>query len=113
MDDSILLTIKKLLGIGSDYDGFDIDLITHINSIFLTLNQLAVGPENVFCINSEKEKWKDFSIDTDIIGMVKTYIYIKVRIIFDPPASSFVLDAMNRIASEFEWRLNAQAEKQI
>lgn len=109
--DSILLTVKKMLGIAEEYHAFDIDLIVNINSVFLTLNQLAVGPETPFQIGSEVETWADFLGDQkdDVVG-VATYVYLKTRLLFDPPTNSFLVSAMQDQVAELEWRLNLQAE---
>ena len=111
MDDSILDTIKQLLGIQYDYTAFDTDIIVHINSAFMALNQLGVGPTECFFIESSDEAWSDFVDKSIDLEAVKTYIYLMVRTIFDPPSSSVVMEAMNRNISELEWRLNVQAEK--
>lgn len=108
--ESILTTIKKMLGIASDYTHFDTDIIIHINSIFMTLNQLGVGPKKPVVISSELETWRDAFADITDAESIKTYTYLKVRMIFDPPSNSSVLEAMNRQASELEWRLNTQTE---
>lgn len=110
MNDSILTSIKKLLGIAEDYLHFDTDIIIHINSAFATLHQLGVGPEDVFTINDIKATWNQFIDDEKEFESVKTYVYLKVKIIFDPPLSSAILAAMERSASEYEWRLNVAAE---
>ena len=108
--DSILTTIKKLLGIEADYTHFDNDIIVHINSVLMALNQLGVGPESPASITSELDTWEKTLGDIKNLEAVKTYIYLKVKMIFDPPTSSFVVDAMNKQASELEWRLNVQTE---
>lgn len=108
--DSILTTIKKLLGIEEDYTQFDTDIIVHINTVLMTLNQLGVGPETPASISSEMDTWEKTLGEVKNLEAIKTYIYIKVRMIFDPPTSSFVLDAMNKQANELEWRLNVQSE---
>lgn len=109
--DSIMLTVKKMLGIAEEYHAFDLDLIIDINSVFLTLNQLGVGPEIPYQINGEEETWADFLGDslTNFPG-VETYVYLKTRLLFDPPTNSFLVDAMQKQCDEFEWRLNVQAE---
>lgn len=111
LTDSILLTIKKMLGIAQEYNAFDIDLIVNINSVFLTLNQLGVGPEDPYRIDGAEESWADFLGDQrkNLAG-VETYIYQKVRLLFDPPTNSFLVDAMQKQCEEFEWRLRLQAE---
>lgn len=104
--ESILTSIKKLLGISEDYTQFDQDLIMHINSVFLTLNQLGVGPEDGFSIEDETAEWYDFIEDNVKLQAVKSYMYLKVRLLFDPPLSSSVIDSMERMISEYEFRLN-------
>lgn len=106
--DSILTTIKKLLGITEEYTHFDPDIVIHINTVFMVLMQLGVGPSEGFAINDDSETWDDFKIDTSVmkIEWIKTYIYLKVRLIFDPPASNALIEAINRSISELEWRLN-------
>lgn len=108
--DSILTSIKKLLGIAEDYTNFDTDIIIHINSVFSILTQLGVGPSEGFSISDANDIWSDFINDSTKIELVKTYIYLKVRLIFDPPQSSSVIDAMNRTISELEWRLNVAVD---
>lgn len=108
--DSILTTIKKLLGVEEDYKHFDNDIIVHINSALMTLNQLGVGPASPVAVTSELDTWDKVLGDIKNLEAVKTYIYIKVRMVFDPPTSSFVLEAMRKQAEELEWRLNVQTE---
>lgn len=110
MEDSILLSIKKLVGISADDNEFDLDILININSIFSTLFQIGVG-EQGYSITGSQETWKDLFEDReDLISYIKLYTYIKTRIIFDPPTSSFVLDSLNKQAGELEWRINVQAE---
>ena len=108
--ESILTSIKKLLGITEEYQHFDADLIMHINSVFTILTQLGVGPTEGFFIEDDSSTWYDFIPEGQNYESVKTYMGMKVRILFDPPASSVVMEAMNRMASEFEWRLQTEAE---
>ena len=109
--DSILTSIKKLLGITAEYKQFDPDLIIHINSVFLILKQLGIGPEQGFSISGEYETWDQFLPEGSTnLEAVKSFMYIKVKLLFDPPTSSAVMEAMNRMASEYEWRLNVEAE---
>lgn len=107
--ESILQSIKKLLGVHKDDTHFDMDIIIHINSAFATLNQLGVGPAQTFLIEDEKPTWSDFTEDNDQFNNVKSYVYLSVKLIFDPPTSSFVLSAMERQLKELEWRLNVSA----
>lgn len=111
MNDSILTSIKKLLGITEDYEQFDADLVMHINSVFMILNQIGVGPKEGFSIVGKDEQWSDFMISGISMESVKTYVYMKVRLMFDPPLSSVVMECMNRQISELEWRLNVECDK--
>lgn len=108
--DSILTSIKKLLGIAEEYEHFDSDLIMHINSVFMVLNQLGVGPAEGFSITDKTETWEDFTQNNLIIQSVKSYVYLKVRLLFDPPSSSAVMESINRQISELEWRLNLSVD---
>lgn len=110
--DSILTSIKKLLGITEEYEHFDQDLIMHINSVFMILNQLGVGPAEGFSIAGKTETWDEFTGNDLSVESVKTYMHLKVKLLFDPPTSSAVLDSMNRMISELEWRLNVAADKE-
>lgn len=107
--DSILTSIKKLLNITEEYEYFDADIIMHINSALLVLTQLGVGPPEGFMIFDKTAIWDDF-IGDDNIEMVKSYIFLKVKLLFDPPTSSAAMDAANRLISEFEWRLNVAVD---
>lgn len=109
--DSILTSIKKLLGIDESYEHFDADIIIHINSVLAILTQLGVGPSIGFSITGKTETWSDF-IGSDVVNLenVKSYVYMKVRLMFDPPSSSSVMDSMNRLTNELEWRLNVTVE---
>lgn len=106
MYESILISIKKLLGIAEDYDHFDPDLIMHINTVFMILHQMGVGPKEApFMIEDEGAIWDDFIKDTKDLQPVKTYIALKVKLVFDPPTSSSHLQAINDTIKELEWRL--------
>ena len=109
--ESILTSIKKLLGITEDYEHFDADIIMHINSVFMILNQLGVGPEKGFSISDETATWNDYLLDGSNLEAVKSYIHLKVKLLFDPPLSSSVMESMQHMISELEWRLNVQAEQ--
>lgn len=109
-EDSILKSIKKLLGIAEDYTQFDQDVIIHINSVFLTLQQLGVGPDEGFFITDENDSWTDFINEGNLLNTIKSYMYLKVRLLFDPPISSAAIESMNRIVNEFEWRINVQVD---
>lgn len=104
--ESILLSIKKLLGIGEDYHHFDTDLVIHINSVFAVLNQIGVGPSDGFVITGEDETWSDFIEGYQLkYSMIKSYVYLKTKLLFDPPLSSSVVGVINEQIKEFEWRL--------
>ena len=110
MEESILISIKKLLGMTADYTHFDTDIIIHINSVFMTLNQLGVGPEEGFRIEDDTAVWEDY-VDPDAdLEAVKTYIYLKVKLVFDPPLNGTVMEALKQSIAELEWRLNVRAE---
>lgn len=108
--ESILTSIKKLLGISEDYTQFDADIIMHINTVFLNLTQLGVGPETGFHITDKFDIWEDFIDDTVQLEAVKSYMYLKVKLLFDPPLSSAVIESTNRMISELEWRLNVAVD---
>lgn len=108
--DSILTSVKKSIGIVEEDTSFDDQIIMHINSVFMILNQLGVGPEKCFFISDSKATWSDFISSGGSIQSVKTYMALKVRLIFDPPTSSSVTDSINRIISELEWRLNIEGD---
>ena len=108
--DSILTSIKKLLGIAEEDENFDMDIVMHINTVLLTLTQLGVGPPDGFAIMADQARWSDFLSNSKQFEAVKTYVFLKVRLLFDPPQSSSVIEAMNRSISELEWRINLTAE---
>lgn len=108
--ESILTSIKKLLGIEEEYTQFDNDIIMHINSVFLNLTQLGVGPAEGFLIEDDTTTWEDFIGDSNQLQAVKSYMYLKVKLLFDPPLSSSVIESMNRMIAELEWRLNVAVD---
>lgn len=109
-DDSILVSIKKMLGTDDNYPPFDADIIVHINSALMKLTQLGIGPKTGFMIADYTETWSDFLTNKVMLGAVKEYIYLSVKIMFDPPTNSFVMDAMKKQIEQLEWRLNVMAE---
>lgn len=116
--ESILKSIKKLLGIHEECEDFDADIIMHINSVFATLNQLGVGPTEGFSINDEAEKWEDFLPEERMIHSVKSYMFMKVKLLFDPPLSSAVIECTKEQIKEMEFRLqvavdSAKVEEEI
>ena len=108
--DSILTSIKKLLGIDEAYTQFDTDVIIAINSALMSLNQLGIGPDSGFAISNSDAVWSDFLGNVVNLEAVKSYVFLKTRLMFDTPTSSFVVDAINRQISELEWRLRVQVE---
>lgn len=108
--ESILTSIKKMLGITEEYEHFDSDLIIHINSVFMILTQLGVGPPSGFSIQDKSATWKEFISDEIKLQLVKSYMQTKVKLLFDPPLTSAVIASMEKTISEAEWRLNVAAE---
>lgn len=108
--ESILTSIKKMLGIAEEYTHFDADLIMHINSVLSILTQIGVGSSEGFSIKDENDVWEDFITEDSKLELVKSYTYMKVKILFDPPLSSSVIESMNRIISELEWRIQVAAD---
>lgn len=111
--ESILTSIKKLLGISEDQTSFDQDIIIHINSVFMILTQLGVGPSEGFYIEDDGPIWDDFIPQAQNLNTVKSYMYLKVRQMFDPPTSSAAMESMNSVIKEFEWRLNVAVDPKI
>lgn len=113
MTDSILNSTKKVIGLDASYEAFDVDILMHINSVFGTLNQLGIGPEVGFSISDDVPTWNDY-LEGDLrLSAVKTYMALKVRLIFDPPATSFGIAAIKEIIQEHEWRLSIQRESDV
>lgn len=108
---SILTSIKKLLGIDEEDVSFDTDIMIHINSAITILSQMGIGPSNGFIVTSKDQSWSDYITSTTInLEGVKTYIYLKVKLIFDPPTNSITVDAINKNLSELEWRMTLAVE---
>ena len=108
--ESILTSIKKMLGIAEEYEHFDADLISHINSAFMVLTQLGVGPAEGYVISNKSNTWDEFLEDETKLAAVKTYMHKKVGLFFDPPTGSALMDATKSVVNELEWRLNVEAE---
>ena len=106
---NILNSVKLFLGIRPEYEEFNKQILMFINAVFNILNQLGVGPEKGF-IADGNSTWSDFIDDSEKLEMVKPYVYLKVRLMFDPPTMSYVLDSMSKQINEYEWRLNVQAD---
>ena len=105
MEESILKTIKQLIGCPDDFEQFDLDLMIHINSAFATLTQLGVGPKEGYRINGPGNVWSEFETDDQKISLLKDYVYIKTRLLFDPPTTGSLMDSLKEQLKEMEWRL--------
>lgn len=112
LEDSILKSTKKLLGIADDYDAFDLDVVMNVNSAFMSLRQLGVGPDAGFLVQGDLETWGDYFGAEGFTNfeMVKTYVYLKTKLAFDPPQTSFGIEAIKEQIREHEFRLNHEAE---
>lgn len=110
MDESILTSIKKLLGIEEDYINFDTDIILYINSVFVTLKQLGAGPIDGYSISDKTAKWSDYLGTDSKLNDIQTYMYMKVRLVFDPPSTSFGIDSLRKMITEAEWRIQVERD---
>ena len=114
--DSILTSIKKMLGMTDDYDHFDTDIIMDINAVFMNLKQLGIGPKEGFVIEDDTATWdeyiniEEYPEKTTLLSSVKTYIYLKVKLAFDPPINQSLIQSINAQIDELEWRLNVEVE---
>lgn len=113
MADSILSDTKKILGVPETDTGYDLDILMHINSVLSTLNQLGIGPVEGFSIEDASATWAELLADDPRLNSVKTYIYLRVRMLFDPPGTSFLLGAMQDQIKELEWRISTQRESTV
>jgi len=109
--DSILSSIKKLITISEDDHSFDDDIIMHINTNLSILTQLGVTTSGVFFIQSSNEKWSDYILDNQLLALIIQFVYLKVKLVFDPPSSASVIEAINRAISELEWRIQDYVDK--
>lgn len=112
MAQSILTSTKKILNIGESDTSFDTDVLLHINSVLSVLTQVGIGPAEGYMIEDSTATWDAFIGDDPRLNLVKTYVYLRVRLLFDPPGTSFVIDSMEKQIAEFEWRLNVQREEE-
>ena len=110
---SILNDTKKILGIDSTYDVFDQDIITFINAAFSVVNQLGVGPDAGFYVTDTTDEWVDIGVSDKLEKLLQTYVYLRVRMLFDPPSMSFLVDSMNNQLKEYEWRLIVFREAEL
>lgn len=107
---SILISVKKMLGIDKSYTPFDSEIVMHINGVLSTLTQLGIGPEKGFHISGESERWEDFMGKDDRLNDVRSYVYLRIRLLFDPPASGFGVTAIQEQLKELTWRINVTRE---
>ena len=108
--DSILTSIKKMLGIPEEYEHFDLDLIIHINTVLSILAQIGVGPYSGYSISDSSNTWDEFIPSGKNLETIKTYVYLRVRLLFDPPQSGTAAEAINRMISELEWRISVNVD---
>lgn len=113
MENSILDSTKKILGLSSGYTSFDHDVITHINATFSVLNQLGIGPLDGFMIEDNMMTWDNFDTPPNQLNLIKTYMYLKVRMLYDPPGTSYLIESMNKQIAECEWRLSCFRETAV
>lgn len=113
MEASILISTKKILGIAEDYTAFDLDILTHINAAFSILSQIGVGLADGFMIEDDASEWDDFDVPQNQLTLVRTYVFLKTRLLFDPPTTSFLIEATTKQIEEYEWRLNLFRENDI
>lgn len=111
MNESILNTIKKMIGIEEDYDAYDVDIIVSINAAFGSLTQIGIGPDTGFTISDATTTWGEYVSDINVLNLLKQYMYLKVKNVFDPAASSAVSASYENVVKELEWRLNLEHEK--
>lgn len=109
MEESILNGTKKILGVPEDYAAFDHDILTHINSVFSVLHQMGVGPTTSFYIEDASTEWSEFTTDI-ALNLIRSYVFLKVKMLFDPPTTSFMIAAMEKQISEYEWRISTHRE---
>lgn len=111
--ESVLTSVKKMLGIDESYEHFDPDIIIHINSVFAVLTQLGVGPSTGFSISDSSTVWDEYISDETRLSTVKSYVFLRVKLLFDPPLSSAVMECYKTQISELEWRMNVAAETEV
>lgn len=111
MEPSILKSVKKILGLDAADTSFDLDVLTHVNNAFSTLHQLGLGPSDGFMVEDDTAVWADYGEVDRILNQVKTYVYLKTRIAFDPPTTSYLIGALEKQIQEHEWRLNSIREE--
>lgn len=111
MSDSILTTTKKALGLAADYDAFDPEIVMFINTVFSRLDDLGVGPEGGYAIEDENDLWSTYLNDDPILNRIQSYMYLRVKMLFDPPTTSFLMNAIDAQIDKMEWLINAHWER--
>jgi hypothetical protein len=111
--DSILNSVKQVLGLEETHTAFDVDILMHINSVFGVLHQIGIGPDEGLYIVDDAAVWSDFLGDDVLLNAAKTYVCLRVRLLFDPPETSYLIQAMEKQVSEIEWRLNVYREGKL
>lgn len=106
MENNILTSVKKQVGLGAEYTPFDMDIVMDINAAFAHLHQIGAGPSDGFSIEDDTALWTDYTQDKTELMLAQTYVFLKVRLLFDPPASSAILESINSVLKETEWRLS-------
>ena len=111
MTDSILTSVKMAIGVAEEYEHFDPVIVMHINTYLAILNQVGIGPPSGFSIHDKTTTWSDFiGADAKKLNDVQTYVYLRVKLVFDPPSTAAVIESMTNIASEIEWRLGVSGD---
>ncbi len=113
MESSILISTKKILGVAANYTAFDLDILTHINTALAILDQLGVGPVGGFYIEDDSSEWTELAIPQNQLSLVRTYIFLKVRMLFDPPTTSYLIEATKNQIDQLEWRLSIFREELV
>jgi hypothetical protein len=113
VEESILISTKKVLGVSEEYAEFDLDILTHINAAFGVLNQLGLGPDEGFYVEDENSLWEDYITKSSALSMIRTYVFLKVRFLFDPPTTSFLISAFEEQIKQHEWRINVFRESEM
>lgn len=116
MEDSILKSTKKILGLSEDYTIFDQDILTHINATFSILHQLGIGPSDGFYVEDAETEWAAFTLlpNTEVsLALIRTYVPLKVKMVFDPPGTSYLIESMQKQIDQYEWRLNVARECEV
>ena len=109
--ESILDSVKKLLGFDASYTAFDLDIIMLINAVFGSLQEMGAGPDTALTISDNTILWSAFSDLPEFLGLVQMYVFLSVKMAFDPPTGRFGLDAMEKMIAQYEWRINIKAEQ--